>query len=165
MAAASFALVALPHYPQFGVVVLGVSVVAYRAGESEFARKLSEGVYTRRATRYDGSTTESKGTIMSDWYARNQEATLVVADAHREPWTPEDVDFVIEMTDDATDVEIALSLGRTLHAVADLQWRVRREGVEAVRAGYAPRVRSDAARVAAAPTYDFVTTFPVGWND
>lgn len=101
----------------------------------------------------------------STWYEQNQNATLVVADAHREPWTPDDLDFVVAMTDTESDTDIALALGRTLHAITDIQYRIRHDGIEAVRAGYAPRAMSDAARRDAAPTFDFVTTFPAGWFD
>lgn len=99
------------------------------------------------------------------WYTENQERTAVVADAHREPWEADDLDFVVAMTSDASDTEIALALGRTLHAITDIQWRIKREGIAAVRAGYAPRAMTEARRVASAPTYDFVSTFPPGWND
>lgn len=79
---------------------------------------------------------------MSDtaWYERTQGMTANVATHHREPWSVEEIDTVVGFTDVDTDADIALALGRTLKAVQDIQWRLKREGVSAVRASYAPRV-------------------------
>lgn len=77
---------------------------------------------------------------MSDWYARTQGATTLTAEHHKAPWDAEDVETVIAFTDVDTDADIAVALGRTLKSIQDIQYRLRREGVNAVRAAYAPRV-------------------------
>lgn len=79
---------------------------------------------------------------MSDtmWYERTQGMTANVATNHREPWSVEEIDTVLEFTTTDTDADIALALGRTLKSIQDIQWRLRREGVDTVRAAYAPRV-------------------------
>lgn len=79
---------------------------------------------------------------MSDtaWYDRVQANTKAQADAHRLPWDGDSIEMVIAFTDDSTDEDIALAMGRTLKSIQDIQWRVRHEGVNAVRAAYAPNV-------------------------
>lgn len=78
---------------------------------------------------------------MSDsWYERTQGATLLEAEHHREAWDPEGIEAVIAFTDTDTDADIALALGRTLKSIQDIQYRLRHEGVDMVRAAYAPRV-------------------------
>ncbi len=97
---------------------------------------------------------------MNAWYERVQGATSNLAVHSGEAWDAEEIETVIAFTDDVTDEEIALALGRTLAAVWNIQNRIRHEGVDPVRAAYAKRA---VARVEVG--YDFVTTFPVGWND
>lgn len=77
---------------------------------------------------------------MSDWYARTQGATLLEAENHRAPWEATDIETVIAFTDVDTDEALALALGRTLKSVQDIQWRMRHEGVDMLRAAYAPVV-------------------------
>lgn len=94
------------------------------------------------------------------WYERVQGATSNLATANREPWESDDLELVIAFTDDVTDEEIAITLGRTLKAIQDIQYRIRREGVDPVRRAYANR-----RTVAVAVGYDYVTTFPPGDRD
>lgn len=75
---------------------------------------------------------------MTAWYERTQGATKAEADANGLPWDGESVDTVIAFTDEVTDEELALTLGRTLSAVWAIQHRMRTEGVVALRAAYAP---------------------------
>lgn len=75
---------------------------------------------------------------MSDWYARTQGNTLLEAENHRHPWDAQDIETVIAFTDTDTDEDIALTLGRTLKSIQDIQWRMRHEGVDMLRAAYAP---------------------------
>src|SRR5690349_115349 len=92
------------------------------------------------------------------WAHRVQDGTLVTADHHRERWTPDEIEFVVEMTDDERDEDIALALGRSLYAVWALQHRVRTEGVEGVMRRPARRV------VATCPTHHIALT-PTGACD
>ncbi len=107
-------------------------------------------MYKTHEVRYCYPTNETKGNIMSDtmWYERTQAATKECADAHRLPWDSESIETVIAFTDTVTDEEIAYATGRTLKAIQDIQWRMRHEGVDMLRAAYAPK----AERVA--PTCD-----------
>ena len=75
---------------------------------------------------------------MSDWYDRTQGATKTLAEANGLPWDSEDIETVITFTDEVTDEELALTLGRTLSALWAIQHRLRTEGVDPVRAAYAP---------------------------
>ena len=50
---------------------------------------------------------------------------LLEATEHRQPWSNEDLEFVIEMTDVETDEDIALALGRTLYALWAIQHRIK----------------------------------------
>jgi hypothetical protein len=102
----------------------------------------------------------TRGTIMTDiWYDRVQGATSNLATNHKNPWESGDVEFVLQFTDEVRDEDIAIALGRTLASITSITHLVRTKGHDAVRASYArPVVRE-------APTFDFVTTFPEGWND
>jgi hypothetical protein len=77
---------------------------------------------------------------MSEWYERVQGATSNVATANGEAWDAESIETVIAFTDDVTDEELAITLGRTLAAVWNIQHRLRSEGVDTVRRAYAPNV-------------------------
>lgn len=102
----------------------------------------------------------------SRWYRATQDATLAFADAHREPWARDDLEFVIEMTDVESDEDIAYALGRSLASIWAITHRIRRDGAIIVRAEFDAAHRStESSRVANAPTYDFVTTFPPGYRD
>lgn len=70
--------------------------------------------------------------MANEWAAKVQGTTLVTADAHRERWTRDEVEFVVAMTDGERDEDIALALGRSLYAVWNLQHRVRTLGVAGV---------------------------------
>lgn len=98
---------------------------------------------------------------MSEWYAKTQGETLVTADHHRERWTTEDLEFVAAFTDDVTDAELATTVGRSLASLWAIQNRLRNEGVEGVLESYARAGRARATEVG----YDFITTFPPGWDD
>ena len=76
---------------------------------------------------------------MSDWYARTQGATLLEAENNRAPWDATDIETVIAFTDTDRDEDIAFALGRTLKSIQDIQWRMRHEGDDTLRAAYAPR--------------------------
>lgn len=91
-----------------------------------------------------------------------QSETIETASAWGEPWTPDEVQFVREHTDIESDADIAFVLDRTLYAVENLQHRLHNGGVDldASRATRGEQVRPLSNR-----TYDFVTTFPEGWND
>lgn len=95
---------------------------------------------------------------MTNWAERIEGETLVVADAHRESWTTEDVDFVRAFTDDATDEEIAYALGRSLYAIWSIQSRIRSGEFDASRVR-----RIDPRKIER--SYDYVTTFPPGYFD
>lgn len=77
---------------------------------------------------------------MSEWYDRQQGATVALAEHNGEHWSADEIETVIAFTDDTTDAEIALALGRTMAAVWNIQHRLRVEGVDTVRRAYAPRV-------------------------
>lgn len=99
---------------------------------------------------------------MGAGYEQVQGRTLATATSHRERWTVEDLDFVVAFTEEVRDEELALTLGRSLASIWNIQFRIRHEGVEGVR----DDVRRAQARVASREVgYDFVTTFPPGWND
>lgn len=99
---------------------------------------------------------------MSEWYERVQGATATVAEHNGEAWESSDIDLVLAFTDEVTDEEIAVATGRTLASIWAIQHRVRQEGAESVRKAYARQsVRAAREEVG----YDFVTTFPPGWND
>ena len=89
------------------------------------------------------------------WYERTQAATKAVAEANGLPWDSESVDMVIAFTDEVTDEDIAYTLGRTLKSIQDIQYRVRHEGVVAVRSAYAPNV---APVVRTCPTHHIALT-------
>lgn len=91
---------------------------------------------------------------MSDWYARQQGATLLEAEHRGEPWSADEIETVITFTDVDTDAEIALALGRTMAAVWNIQHRLRTEGAPAVRASYANPARP----VATCPTHHIALT-------
>lgn len=57
--------------------------------------------------------------------AKAQGRTLPLASHHRETWTPDEVEFVLAMTDEERDEDIAVALGRSLYAVWNLQHRLR----------------------------------------
>lgn len=69
---------------------------------------------------------------MTNYSAPVQARTLVTADAHRERWTKDEIEFVVEMTEIERDEDIAIALGRSLYAIWNLQHRVRTVGVEGV---------------------------------
>jgi hypothetical protein len=97
---------------------------------------------------------------MSGWYERVQGATKTEATANGEAWDAESLEMVIAFTNEVTDEDLAFTLGRTLASITNIQYRLRHEGVDPVRAAYAAR-----NVVAREVGYDFVNTFPVGWND
>lgn len=100
---------------------------------------------------------------MGAGYEQAQGRTLVEATARGERWEVEDLDFVVALTDTERDEDIALALGRTLCSIWAIQHRLRNEGVEGVRAEFVEQARRrEASREVG---FDFVTTFPVGWND
>lgn len=78
----------------------------------------------------------------------HQDDSLRFAEAHCQPWTPDEVEFVIEFTDSTIDADIAVALGRTLYAVENLQHRLRTNGVDFERA----RVRQAFEPLPQAPT-------------
>lgn len=97
---------------------------------------------------------------MSEYNAQAQDRTLAFADAWGEPWSPNEVEFVQAFTDDATDEEIAVTLGRSLYAIWSIQSRLRTGDLDFDRA---TRVTTS-ARVAQAPTYTFIgDDVPPGW--
>lgn len=71
-----------------------------------------------------------------------QGRTLVTADHARELWTRDEIEFVVAMTNDERDEDIAIALGRSLYALWAIQYRIRREGVAGVL------MRGDAAQTA-----------------
>lgn len=75
----------------------------------------------------------------------HQDEARMLAEHNGQPWTPDEVEFVAAFTDDCIDAELAISLGRTLYAVENLQHRLRTTGLNFELA----RIR--AARVEAAP--------------
>lgn len=95
------------------------------------------------------------------WATKTQDSTLVTADAHREPWTRDELDFVIEFTDTDTDADLAVALGRSLYAIWTIQHRIRTEGV----AGVIERLEREASRpLRVCPTH-FVTLPATGVCD
>jgi hypothetical protein len=100
-------------------------------------------------------------TITPDtWARRTQGATLVTADAHNAPWDDDDIEFVATFTDDATDEEIAIALGRSLYAIWAIQTRIREGAITPRRRD----ARSPITRTWDAG-FDYVTTFPPGYLD
>lgn len=96
----------------------------------------------------------------------SQDRTLADASNWGETWTVEDVEFVVEFTDDVKDEELALTLGRSLYAIWALQHRVRHEGfagvVASVEASQIARARASRVEVG----YTFIgDDVPPGWND
>lgn len=104
-------------------------------------------------------------TTTSRWYEQTQGRTLNEATSHRERWTTDDLEFVVAFTEESSDEELALTLGRSLASIWNIQYRIRSEGVEGVRADVARAMARRAAAARPEVGYDFVTTFPVGWND
>ena len=102
-------------------------------------------------------------TPQAAWAKRRQGETLVVAEHAGERWTVEDLDLVVMFTDEVSDVELATTVGRSLYAIWAIQHRLRTEGVEGVRADLVEQARRrEASREQG---WDFVTSFPPGWND
>jgi hypothetical protein len=99
-------------------------------------------------------------TTTNEWARRTQDATLVTADAWGEAWSDDDIEFVAAFTDDATDEEIATTLGRSLYAIWAIQTRIREGAIT-------PRRRDVRSPIAKAwdQGFDFVTTFPPGYLD
>lgn len=62
---------------------------------------------------------------MAHTSAKSQGRTLPVATHHYEAWSPSEVELVLAFTDEATDEEIAITLGRSLYAVWNLQHRLK----------------------------------------
>ncbi len=58
---------------------------------------------------------------MDLWTARTQAVTIANASKHGEGWTSADLEFVTAFSDDVTNEELALSLGRTLFAIASIK--------------------------------------------
>lgn len=103
-------------------------------------------------------------TPQAAWARRTQGTTLVTATERGERWTRDDLDLVVAFTDDERDEDIAITLGRSLYAIWNIQNRLRHEGVEGVIASYA----NDATRVRplSSRTYTFIgDDVPPGWND
>ena len=94
----------------------------------------------------------------TSWAARVEATTLITADHHRETWTREEIELVMAFTDDATDEEIAVTLGRSLFAVWSIQHRIRSGDLNV-----APQRRIDPSKIERG--YDYVTTFPPGYFD
>lgn len=104
-------------------------------------------------------------TTPATWATRVQSDTVSYATENGAPWERDDLMFVAEMTGVETDEDIAYATGRTLYAIWAITHRIRRMGLDAVIACEGVARSNEATRRANAPTYDFVTTFPVGWND
>ena len=62
------------------------------------------------------------------WAARVESNTLATAEHHREPWTRDEIEFVVTFTDVERDEDIAYALGRSLYAV----WAIQQAGFKAV---------------------------------
>lgn len=102
---------------------------------------------------------------MNDWTARNETVTLANATNAYDAWTYDDVNFVVAFTDDTTDVDLALALGRSLFAIWAIQHRVRTEGAAGVLSTFTTRqARDETARIAASRTYTFIgDDVPADW--
>ena len=89
---------------------------------------------------------------MSDsWNSRVEARTLATAENHREVWTNADLEFVAAFRDEATDEELAVTLGRSYYAIASIK-RVLDE-----RMGRVVENRVTAQdRVRSARTYTFI---------
>lgn len=59
--------------------------------------------------------------MITEWTRRTQNATREIASNNGEGWTIADLEFVTTFTNDATDAEIAITLGRTLYAIQSLR--------------------------------------------
>lgn len=88
-------------------------------------------------------------TASADWAHRVQSETLLHAEAYGEPWTPDELELVLAFTDDATDEELAITLGRSLYAIWAIQHRAR---VGDVDLDAARRQAARKARQATPPT-------------
>lgn len=93
---------------------------------------------------------------MGEWARRVEASTLVTADQHREEWSQEDLEFVAAFRNEASDEELATTLGRSLYAI----WSIKHVLDE--RLGRR-RPLTERQRLARAEGFDFVTTFPPGW--
>lgn len=82
------------------------------------------------------------------WAAAAQGGTLALADHWGEEWTADEVELVAAFTDDVTDEELALTLGRSLYAIWAMQHKLRTTGFDFDAA----RRRERARAVVAPPT-------------
>jgi hypothetical protein len=100
-------------------------------------------------------------TATTEWYTRTQGMTVITADANGEPYTRDDLEFIAEFTNDATDADIALALGRTLAGIWNIQHRIKTGDIDLSRA-----TRRDAIRHPLERAYTFIgDDVPMGWND
>jgi hypothetical protein len=58
---------------------------------------------------------------MGTWDQKVEQRTLVTADNHRELWDDDDLAFVAAFRDDATNEELAVTLGRSLFAITSIK--------------------------------------------
>lgn len=94
------------------------------------------------------------------WAARVESNTLATAEHHREPWTRDEIEFVVTFTDVERDEDIAYALGRSLYAVWAIQHRIR-SGELATP----PATKRTKTTTQWDQGYDYVTTFPPGYFD
>ena len=84
-----------------------------------------------------------------------QEKSLLTASKLGEGWTLADLNLVAEWKDEPVAV-VAELLHRSVYSITAIR--------QAIEAGTAGSQRNQPAK-REEPSYDFVTTFPLGWND
>jgi hypothetical protein len=89
-------------------------------------------------------------------WEQQQERSLEAATNWGKGWTSDELELVVTFRDEPV-VEVARALGRTVYAVTTIRGAIEAGKPVGGGAGRKPRREE--------PSYDFVTTFPPGWND
>jgi hypothetical protein len=89
-------------------------------------------------------------------WKQQQERSLETAANWGKGWTSEELELVVTFGEEPV-VEVARALGRTVYAVSTVRGLL--EAGQPVGGGNGRKPEK------AEPSWDFVTTFPPGWND
>lgn len=93
------------------------------------------------------------------WHHEVEARTLPMAENHRDYWEREDLEFVREFRDTATDEELAYALGRSYYAVVSIKHVLDERLAAEVRV-------TEKQRQTQARAYTFIgDDVPPGWND
>lgn len=73
---------------------------------------------------------------MTNTVAQAQQRTLITADHHSEPWSPDEVELLLDNLNER-DEDLAYVLGRSLYAVTSKTYELRHGGTS-----HSPRART-----------------------